>query len=223
MHPYHIHVDGTVVPQELYRDFLAMGFRENNFIGHPPVYAHFDPLVHMTIKPADHAAFLRVWDRAEELAERYPDFTGYLEGEFIAFDDSLTEKSYVPGVPVPFYIMKRRRLRGLQCREDFREGEIHLTLDKDASDPRLIESLLQAGLYGAYMQKRDHIALVLTIQGARRKEIIRIAEAVRHYVERVGGAVRASLKEEVAIKHRFFGGIRHELLPEVIDEIEYFE
>jgi len=92
-------------------------------------------------------------------------------------------------------------------------------MDKDFSDLRLIKSLLDAGLYGAYLPKPDHTTLVLTIQGFK-KDISNLKELIRKYVREAGGAVRCTMKEERAVRYKLCG-IKSEDLPEIADKITY--
>lgn len=217
---FHIHVDGTYVVPELQRRFeAALGFTETNFAGHPEGYKHFEPTLHLTKKLDDKRQYRTEWDQAVAIAKSDPAFRGYLEGEFIPLDEDLVEKPYLPGVPVPFRIT-RRKLKGAAEDEPFRRSEIHLTMDKDRSDPRLITDLLDAGLYGAYIPKADHVAITLTAQSVVTHETGVLAGLLMGYVGRVGGAVRASIKEEMAINHHVVG-IEASDLPEVIDQVEY--
>jgi hypothetical protein len=143
-------------------------------------------------------------------------FIGYLEGEYVPIDMPLIEKPY-RDLPVPFEVT-RRRLHGPPT-EAFRESELHLTLDKDSSDERLIRRLLEAGLYGAYLPKSSHTSLVLTAQG-RRNTIGELFQILRGYLESAGGVVRGTLKEEIAIRHALFG-ITTAALPEVVDQLTF--
>jgi hypothetical protein len=223
---FHIHVDATELPGELHTEFRALGLVDTDFCGHPQGYQHFEPNTHMTLKLPDYEAYQQAWTKLVEVATARDGFKGYLEGEHVRPERTFREvpcllkgASVEPSrFAVPFRI-KRRRLRST---ETFRASELHLTLDKDASDQRLIRSLLDAGLYGAYAQKADHKALVLTAQSMSRSEIRELLRAVDAYVNFIGGAVRASLKEEVAIDHVLIG-VSPEDLPEVIDEVAYPE
>ncbi|MEK6982744.1 MAG: hypothetical protein AABX38_07450 [Candidatus Micrarchaeota archaeon] len=94
-------------------------------------------------------------------------------------------------------------------------------MDKDESDPRLIKKLLQAGLYGAYVRKRDYTAIVLTIQGFRSK-VDPLVGALWEYLNQTGGAVRCSIQEERAIAHELYH-IIPEKLPEIVGKVEYME
>ena len=104
--------------------------------------------------------------------------------------------------------------------ERFRETEIHLALDKDRSDPRVLRKMLDAGLYGAYLPKGEHTGLILTAQGFKR-DIVPLRNALETYLHKAGGVARATLKEERAIAHKLIGITPHEL-PEIVDRVTYF-
>ena len=211
---YHIHVDARSMPLELSKYALvSLGFTETNFSGHPDGFRHFEPNIHLTLKIATSEEFKSAWMLLEQKAA-HTGLVGYLEGEYIRTDEIFEEKPYQK-VPVPFYI-KRRRLAG-PPQESFREAELHLVMDKDRSNPTLIRKLLESGLYGAYMPKGDHTAVVLTIQGFR-EDISAIAASLRGFLRQSGGAYRCTLKEELAIRHRLFGVDPIEL-PEIIAAI----
>lgn len=217
--PYHIHVDATYISGEL-RDAICrtLGFEVTNFVGHPPGYQHFEPNDHLTKKLKDKNRFEMTWAALESLVQGDHTFAGYLEGERIVWREGIEPKPFDPGIPFP-YKMTRRRLTG-PPHETFRNREFHLTIDRDASDPRFIETLLNAGLYGAYLPKDGYTALVLTAQGSK-FDIPALARATKRYTQQAGGAVRAIIKEEIAIRHTLIG-ITHTDLPEVVDYVQHF-
>ncbi len=215
---YHLHFDASVLPTELDRLMAERyGFTPNDFCGHPPGYRHFEPVFHRVRKFDDVNEFGHVWDEIEPQL-RDGGFEGYIEGEFVKTETTLAETPYKEGVPVPFRVV-RRRLKG-HPDEPFRQAEFHLTLDRDRSDPRLIESLLKAGLYGAYLPKPGYTALVLTMQGYLR-DIRPLIGRLKDHLEQVGGVVRGKLKEERAIRWAIFGGADHTTLPEIASQVVY--
>lgn len=217
---FHVHVDATVLPPELYASLRALGMEDTMFQGGPEGHPYFAPNYGLTLKvEGSKDTFDAAWLQVAELVSRNSSFKGYVEGELIAMQRAFEQRTYKEGVPVPFQI-KRRKLRGGNPKESFRASEFHLTLDKDASDPRLIESLLRSGLFGAYLPKKDRTALVLTIQSQSQAEIRRLIEAVSNYLDEAGGAAHAAIKEEIAIAHLLIG-ITEAGLPEVIDHVEY--
>ena len=214
---FHLHVDATYMPEGLYRllkeDF---GFQDSDFSGHPDNYKHFEPNRHITLKFTDGKLFRRMCAQLEEAVKQFPDFAGYFEGEYIREERLIPVIPYQV-VPVPFKI-SRRRLDGSPF-EQFRESELHLTIDKDRSNHQLIEGLLEAGLYGAYMPKDDYVGIVLTIQGFR-DDIGRLVDCLWDFLGRSGGVVNGKLKEEFAIWHRLYS-VKPTELPEIIDNVVY--
>lgn len=214
---FHLHIDATVMPEPLYGILKnQMGFWDSEFNGHPEGFSHFEPKRHVTLKFTEGGKFRKACQEVEALVEQYPDFVGYLEGEYIREERFVADASYHE-LPVPFQIT-RRRLDGSSF-EQFRESELHLSLDKDASNPRLIKNLLEAGLYGAYLPKVDYVALVLTIQGFR-EDIGRLTECIWDHLAQSGGTVKAKLKEEYAIWHKLYN-LAPKDLPEIIDKVTY--
>ena len=213
---YHIHIDATLMPDSLYKYVKEeLGFYDHHFIGHPQGYRYFAPKAHLTFKPQTAQEFSKVWKQLEERTKQ-TDFIGYLEGEWIRSDLQIPYKLPIL-LPVPFQISRRRLLGGPL--ENFRQAEIHLVMDKDASDQKLIKKLLEAGLYGAYLPKKDHTAIVLTMQGYR-KDIDPLAQRLLLYLNETGGAEKASLTEERAIRYRLFGTTPQDQ-PEIADKIIY--
>lgn len=214
---FHIHIDAQELSPALYHFAIEkLGFYDSDFDGHPEGYVHFEPQKHLTLKLKTKQEFTSVWEQLEKEAEKHS-WTGYLEGEYIPIDDYIPYKAYTE-LPVPFHI-KRRRLDPQQ-KEEFRQTEIHLTYKKEESDERLTQKLLTAGLYGAYIPKKDGLFVVLTVQGYIR-DIHKLIPVLKNYVLRSGGAYRCTLKEERAIKNRLFGiGIQE--LPEVAERVEVF-
>jgi hypothetical protein len=216
---FHLHIDATLMPEALYQALKSQfGFWDSEFKGHPKGYSHFEPNRHVTLKFTEGGKFRKACGDVEALVEQYPDFVGYLEGEYIREERFVADAPYRER-PVPFKI-SRRRLDGSPF-EQFRESELHLSLDKDASCPLLIKTLLDAGLYGAYLPKADYVALILTIQGFR-EDIGGLTECIWDYLAQSGGTVKAKLKEEFAIWHKLYG-LQPKDLPEIIDKVEYFE
>ncbi len=214
---YHIHLDTQTTSTELHQKIQSLGFFSHNFTGHPKGYPHFEPTSHSTIKLGSKFEFKRVWNETIKLIEKEKDVVGYLEGEYIPTDQFIPFKEMGGFLP-PSFSIKRRRINP-EKGEMFRETEFHLVMDFDNSEQKVITALLDAGLYGALLQKPDHRAIVLTCQGNRRlikplfKEIIR-------YLNDVGGVKRCTIKEEIALKHQLFNMSASEL-PEVVDSITY--
>lgn len=211
---YHIHIDATFISDDLYAYATnILGLIPADFSGHPQGYRHFAPRRHLTAKINSIPEFNKIWDDLEQKASE-TGFIGYIEGEWVKSDVEIPFKPYT-GSQVPFQIVRRRLLP----EESFRQTELHLVMDKDASHPKLIKDFLDAGLYGAYMHKKGYTAIVLTAQGFVR-DIDTLVQKIQHYLVVSGGAVRCTLKEERAIRHSLFK-IQSPELPEIIDKISY--
>src|SRR6185295_11898839 len=96
----------------------------------------------------------------------------------------------------------RRTLTGSE-KEKFRQTEFHLTMEKTKSNAILMKRLLDSGLYGAYIPKRDGEFLVLTIQGFI-KDIVPLIESLKNFLLESGGAYRCTIKEERAVAHHLY-------------------
>ena len=192
------------------------GFYEHNFIGHPYGYEYFGPIAHLSRKILTSKEFKQVWGKLERLVEG-TNFAGYLEGEYILTDRVIPKMSYDDSVVFPFRV-ERRRLRGTP-EEQFRETEIHLVMDRDKSDERVIRKILDAGLYGAFLPKKGQTAVVLTMQGFCR-DIGPLSQSLIEYLHRAGGVVRGTIKEERAIRYKLIG-VNPQNLPEIADRVIY--
>ncbi|QHI35775.1 hypothetical protein IMCC3317_11230 [Kordia antarctica] len=213
---FHIHIDALEMSKELY-DYVTkeLRFYDSDFNGHPEGYVHFEPKRHMTLKLDTKEEYIEVWKKLESYTKA-KDLKGYLEAEYIPIDDFIPYNEY-RDIPVPFKI-KRRRLTG-EKNEEFRQTEIHLTMDKDKSHPDLLKKLLDSGLYGAYLPKDRGTFLVLTIQGFV-KDIVQLCSVLKKYIEQSGGAYSCTIKEERAINYKLYG-INETQLPEIAEEINY--
>ena len=125
----------------------------------------------------------------------------------------LPEKPFDPSVPLPLVIK-----RGALPAGTFRESEIHITIDRDESDPRLISQLTEMGLYSGFLPKSYGVAQVMTVQGSRR-DIATVKPAVLQYLHDAGGARRGSIKEERIVD--WWVSAPGLALPPVIQAIEW--
>ena len=210
---YHIHVDAAVMPGRLLEESLRLGFYRDRFDGHPEGRVHFAPQDHVTKKFRELRDFRSDWETLVKIAEQ-TGFVGYFEGEYIPSDEYIAPEDFQ--CVAPRFRIERRKLTEA---ERFRQAELHLSMDKDASDQRLIDMLLDSGLYGAYLPKRGRVYIILTAQGYR-NQVTPLLKEVRKYMRSAGGAVSCTLKEERIIDYRLFGiGVSE--LPEVIERVDF--
>ncbi|MFT5890279.1 MAG: hypothetical protein ACI9Y7_000369 [Dokdonia sp.] len=213
---FHIHIDAQEMTEELYEYAIkTLKFYDSDFNGHPEGFLHFEPEKHLTLKLITKAEFDETWEKLAKFTDKTK-LRGYLEGEFIPIDEFIPYTEY-KDIPIPFKI-ERRKLTG-KDNEEFRQTEIHLTMEKDKSNPDLMKKLLEAGLYGAYIPKRRGTFLVLTIQGFI-KDIVPLTNIIREYIIESGGAYLCTIKEERALKYKLFG-ISADDLPEIANKIIY--
>ncbi len=213
---FHIHIDARYISPDLASHVTShLGFYNHHFSGHPEGYQHFEPNFHLTRKLPTKNEFTQAWGVLEQAIEA-SNFVGYIEGEYIPLDEALPELPYDNSIPFPFKVERRKLLLD----EGFRQTEFHVVMDGDRSDERLIKKLLDVGLYGAYLDKTDYRAIVLTMQGYR-KDIDLLIPSIRNYLHQAGGAVNGTLKEERAIRHRLYG-ITPADLPEIADRVMFF-
>jgi hypothetical protein len=223
---FHIHIDASEMSEEFYQlakeeyHFFDQNFSEDQDLG--ASYRVVAPKRHITRRffQEDQKAFYDTWEKIAHLASM-GGMVGYIEGEYIVFDRNFIKRPFKGSAEPPFKL-ELRSLKG-PPNEQFRKTELHLVMDEDASDPQLIQNLLDTGMYPARMQKQAtmqwpaHNAIVFTVQGFYR-EISKLAHILTIYLNEIGGSALASLKEERIIRYNLFGITHHEL-PEVIDKI----
>jgi len=191
MTDFHIHVDAFEISPEFER-FLTgeLGFYRSDFAGHPEGVEGFEPPHHLTLKLKDGNQFRSRFDDVVRTAKAATRMRGYVEGELLAEDIQIEEKPFNPSVPVPFRIATTSLPPG-----QFRESEIHVTLDRDRSDSRLIEALTGMGFFAAYLPKPYGTAQIFTVQGAR-ASVGELMPDLLAFLKSTGGAVSCSVKEE---------------------------
>jgi hypothetical protein len=191
---FHVHVDAFDLAPRLEDYFMGVGFSRTDFAGHPPGTVGYEPRHHLTLKAYSGSEFLAAFDKTVAAAETVGRMKGYIEGEFIASDETLAEKEYEPSVEPPISLS----LGGLP-KNTFRESEIHITMSRDRSHPELLRKLSEIGLFSAYIPKPTGLYQVFTVQGTR-KGISQLLPILRGYLLRAGGAADASIKEERIVK-----------------------
>ena len=214
---FHIHIDAQQMPKGL--DDWAISelkFKPTDYDGHPEGYDHFEPKRHLTLKASTKETFRTAWDSLEAKLLEFPDFVGYIEGEYLPIDEFIPFTPY-KDIPIPFQILRRKLIP--ENSEDFRQTEVHVTMERTQSHPALMKKLLDSGLYGAFIPKMDGEFLVLTIQGFI-KDIVPLIDSIRNFLIESGGAHRCTIKEERAIAHKLCG-ISAVDLPEVASSIQY--
>ncbi|HYR78154.1 MAG TPA: hypothetical protein VEM96_20245 [Pyrinomonadaceae bacterium] len=190
---FHIHVDAAWVSPE-FETFLKqeLGFFRTDFVGADG--GKTEPLNHLTLKTRDAQVFRGAFAQVVTYAQSHRAMAGYVEGEVITFDKDFDWSPHDPNVPTPFKL----EMTSLPPKT-FRESEFHLTLCPERSDPRLLQRLTEMGLLMIYMPKTWGVALVFTAQGNR--NLIRsLTLNLAAFLEKAGGAVMGSLKEERVAK-----------------------
>jgi hypothetical protein len=193
---FHIHVDAHTLSKE-FENFLLknLSFFNTNFSGHPEEVPHYETPIHLTNKTNDGKDFKKIFDAIVEYLDNHPgSIEGYVEGEYIPLDIDIEAKPFNPEVEIPCQF----ELTDLPV-GTFREDEIHITLDSEKSDPRLIKNLRKMGFFSAYMEKSFGTVEILTVQGTI-KQIEQVLEPILHYLKDAGGAVKCSVKEERIIR-----------------------
>lgn len=152
----------------------------------------------------------------ELLEQRSSELTGYLELELVYNDWDIPTVPCTEGVPLPFTITLTPLGAGT-----FREAEIHISLDRDATDGRLIDALRGMGLYCAELAKEDgYVAAVYTVQGSR-TDIEALFTPLWEYLCQVGGAVHGSIKMEYVPQWGWYRSPQDFPVPPVVSKISW--
>ncbi|NQZ84766.1 MAG: hypothetical protein HRU03_03525 [Nanoarchaeales archaeon] len=206
---FHIHVDAKVISKQLERELIKQKLFKHDFLKNdePSVYQSFNPVRHYTNR----------YIELKQIIQKDNNFEGYLEAEYIITNIKIKEKKFDNSIKFPFKI--KRRTLSSQRNEKFRETEFHLTMNYDKSNKKLIRKLLESGLYPAYMLKENYTSIIFTIQG-NKKEINKLYQQTKKYLEFAGGAVNCSIKKELAIRYLVVK-LNPEDMPEIADKVEY--
>jgi hypothetical protein len=190
---FHLHVDAKWLSQELEHLLLSrFGFTVDNFSENRDGILSYAPARHITRKFDDVREFNSTYRQVLALAQTPNWFSGYLEGEYVSFDIPLPTAKLADQLPEPpFHIEHASLLSGT-----FRESEIHITLDRDASDPTVRKILLKIGFVLATIPKSYGVAEIFTVQGTR-KQIRELLSLTLKYLNSIGGISRGSIKEEI--------------------------
>jgi hypothetical protein len=210
----HIHIDAkNIKPQSEKLLIEKYGFVHKNFIQRQDLNPSYAPETHLTYKTTNPNQASQIFKDIHTYLEQNPDsMTGYVEHEYIPDKISIEYKTFNPDVPLPFQLELGKLPVGT-----FREDEIHITLDRDNSDRRLLESLRQIGFFSALRQKDYGIAEIFTTQGSY-QDIQKVLPMIVSYLNQAGGAAACIVKEERII-HSWVSSLDYKL-PPVIKAIQ---
>jgi hypothetical protein len=211
----HIHVDASELSSELTQYLLSLGFWRSDFVEHGQ-HDGYEPLHHLTIKPESVGEFRKIFDDLVAWVESSPSsIEGYIEGEVIPLDEDIAELPFNGNAPIPCRIETSSLPPG-----EFRESEIHITLDRDKSHPGLRKRLREIGFFSAFLPKSYGVAEVFTVQGSQ-ANIRSLLPVIRLYLSEVGGAAHCSIKEERVA--RWWLSRPDVPLPPVVDSIVWLQ
>lgn len=193
---FHIHIDAHQL-SPVFENLLLTeyNFYDTDFSGHPKGVPHYETPRHLTYKTQNGKTFNNLFNTLTDYLKHHPNaIKGYVEGEAIPLDLDIPETPFNSDIPIPYQFNLKPLSAGT-----FREDEIHITLDREKSDPRLIKSLRSMGFFSAYMDKLSAKVEILTIQGTR-QQIQEILPKLIMYLQQAGGSVGCSIKEERIIR-----------------------
>jgi hypothetical protein len=189
---FHIHVDAwEISPEFVARLKNEWNFTISDFVGHPEGTEGFEPPYHLTFKTDSSIEFKKIFEDVVASAKTPSAIRGYIEGEFLPLDEAIVERNFRDSVASPIQKLNLGEFSSGQ----FRESEIHIVMDAERSDPRLLNILSQLGFFSAYMNKSYGRAIIFTVGGSR-DFIQLLLDPIRSYLREVGGAVAGSVKEE---------------------------
>jgi hypothetical protein len=211
----HLHIDLFAdLPAWLVEFLIKMGFWNASF-KNPYPDGHVGPKHIWTYKSTDEYECDVRW-KALLGPGRPIEVPGFMERERIVLDTQIeTDHLFDPHVDKPFMLERYRLPEG-----GFKESEIHVTLDRNASDPRVMEWFVSMGMVPAIMPKQrtdgsSYDALILTATGDKR-EIARVVKELRDVIPKLGGIKGCSIKFEVMEGHLLFGGFTTARLPPIV-------
>jgi len=211
---FDIHIDASELSNNFERFLLGLGFWHSDFCGHPPGAPSYEPVHHLTLQPSTSAEYKKAFRAVREYAVDHQDaLRGYIEGEFFAFDRDLENKTFDCSVRAPFKVKT-----GFLAPGKFRESEIHVTMSRDKSDPKLAAILMKMGFFTAYLSKPYGIGQVFTVQGSH-AQIQSLLPVIYEFLRQVGGAAECSVKEERVVGW-WISDLRVSL-PPVIEQIAW--
>lgn len=209
---FHIHIDAQALDPRLKELLLEkLGFEEKNFVREGMRGSEYSPELHLTKNYWDREVFDRDFDAIEESIAHGLWLRGYVEGEYIASRQLFADVPRRDGVSPPFRIHHAALPAG-----SFRETEIHLTVDANESDPKVIDEYFEMGFFCAYAPKTYGLAQILTMQGSL-LDLRQIKEAISQHILARGGLKRAKLMEERII--RWWASSPDVALPPVVGRI----
>lgn len=191
---FHIHVDAETIDASVKQMLIeTYGFADTSFAGGPASARYHAPKHHLTLKCEDAREFRRQYGRTVDYVSTTT-MRGYVEGEYVAMDVDLDQRPFDSRIVLPLSL----QLKHLGAGQPW-AGEVHVTMDRDSSDPGLIGTLCTSGLFAAYLPKRSRRTVVFTARGDR-QTIPRMISILTSYLNAAGGSVAGSIKEERLIR-----------------------
>ncbi|HXC53112.1 MAG TPA: hypothetical protein VN634_19650 [Candidatus Limnocylindrales bacterium] len=196
---FHIHVDPIDAATSFEELLLAEGFVRVEYALEPSTFetnaADFCHDHHLTYKTFSSREYKKVSDFVFALLDEGQAIRrGYVECECVTFREALPQAPYRSN-PLPF-----RLEMSSPSPSAFRESEIHVTLDSERSDPRLLKKLREIGMLKGTIPKPWGKASIFTAQGTQ-EQIDRIREPLWDFLRRSGGGVRCTIKEEKTVRY----------------------
>jgi hypothetical protein len=210
----HIHIDAKSINSQFEKILVEKySFDYKNFIQRQDLNPSHAPETHLTYKTTNPNQASQIFKDIHTYLNQNPNsMIGYVEHEYIPGKILIESRTFNPDVPLPFQL----ELGDLEIGA-FREDEIHITVDRDNSDPRLLESLRQIRFFSALRQKDYGIAEIFTTQGSY-QDIQKVLPMIVSYLNQAGGAATCVVKEERII-HSWVSSLDYKL-PPVIKSIQ---
>ncbi len=211
---YHVHVDAHApISQDFDLLLRQSGFVDADF-EHREDADGYEPLRHLTCKPANATLQRNLFVRLQEYVAAHQDaLVGYIEAEAVTQESRHDQPEFNPAVPVPVSLNFGRLSPG-----QFRQDEIHITMDHERSDPRLMANLRAMGMHMAYLKRDGRVRAVFTVQGPT-QTIRELWPVLDTYLSQTGGLSDGWMSEEI-VTH-WWASSPDIPLPPVISKIEW--
>lgn len=139
---FHIHIDAQFLDGSIEKHLIErFQFYIADFCKTEPDRPRIAPYRHLSKKIFSGTEFRMTFRQVVAILKEKPElFSGYVEGEYVAEDFDFPTFSVLANIPAPMKLHLRPLPSGTH-----KADEIHITLDKLNSDPRLLQKLRDMG------------------------------------------------------------------------------
>ena len=193
---FHIHANIIHVAPEGEVLLVKRGFRVKPFLSSLPFQSQYVPLRHLSWKGDDVNEFRAVFGASVNALSSIC-FIGYLEGEYVAREESIDKAGGREGnrmINGPTFSLK---LFPARC---WRQSEVHITLSSERTSPYLHSIFADIGFFCSQNIKDGEIYNVYTAQG-KRDHVGKIYSEALKLINTAGVPAYGKIKEERSLSH----------------------